>query len=141
MEIIDGGEFPASSHLENTMKNISSLHAMHDALVKLRANRGVWEYPDQGICKNCAALTMWSKFDQRLLESLMLGWKHHSGNVKFPVPMPYTGWLPTCIKSELAEMYFRGFTSHCLSGVYGKMRLELLDYMIANAEKTITAQQ
>ena len=83
-----------------------------------------------GICDAIAARKRGSTEDLiALFEDLSLGWPKHSGNFCFPVPDP-TGGFP-------GDAYMRHHAPDMWSPdhPYGALRLELLDWCIAELEK------
>ena len=81
-----------------------------------------------GICYHCD--TFESLGPRLLCKEVYRGWPHYSGNPIYPVPSP-------AVSSGLdeEELFYKG--GNMWVGDYGKLRLNLLDYLIEYFTKLV----
>ena len=76
------------------------------------------------------------------LGGIMKSWPLYSGNVLFPVPMPFTRYLPKFLRSELAEVYYRTAKNGTRFTGRGKeYRLSLCQHCIDVIENEIALRE
>lgn len=71
------------------------------------------------------------------IKIVQVEWPKYSGNELYPVPHPFSKWLPFDPK----ELAFRRYVAKkpMWTGSYGKLRKEFLDFLIARIDSSIEA--
>ena len=84
-----------------------------------------------GICHNVETNLYYSPKSQELLQELMKQWPKYSGHWKFPIPHP----MRPGNQEEAMWIYCNTYSMWNKTTAYGRLRWELLEFMIAELEK------
>lgn len=82
-----------------------------------------------GLCRNLASHSMYDS----LLISIFSKWEKYSGDESYPVPDS----LENINRDTDSHMCKYGTTTNMYEGEYGKLRLELLDFLIAVLDRMV----
>lgn len=84
-----------------------------------------------GICHNVETNLYYHYEDQMLLQDLMKAWPKYSGYWKFPIPDP----MKPDNQDEAMWIYYKTHSMWDKTTAYGRLRWELLEWMIEQLEK------